>query len=147
MKVKARKESYNLCFQLAFIVIVIVTYLTLHWKTYTNNFLFLNGIPFTSICKLFKNNCTRSNCIVIHSVKRTIRLNDLVTLLLETPTHFNDLVTRSLKIPTRSNDLITCSLETPTGLNDLVTSSPKTPTHSNDLVTRLLIFTRTITGN
>ena len=51
-------------------------YVTLHRKTYTNDFPFLNRIPFTSICKPFEKICTRSNSIrhpfskKIHSFER-----------------------------------------------------------------------------
>ena len=68
----------------------------LHRKTYSNDFPLLNGILW--ICKLFKTACT------ILSVKRSIRSNDLVTSLLETPTRSNNLVTHLLKPSTHLND-------------------------------------------
>ena len=97
---------------------------TVHGKTYCNDFLFLSRIPFTTVCKPFKKICTH--------------LNDLVTRSLETPTRSKDLVTRLIETLTRSNDLVTCSLETLTYSNDLVTRSLETPTCANDLTTHLL---------
>ena len=52
-------------------------YVTVHGKTYSNDFLFLSRIPFTTVCKPFEKIC--------------IHLNDLVTHSLETPTPFKRL--------------------------------------------------------
>ena len=110
--------------------------MTVHGKTYSNDYLFLSRIPFTTVCKPFEKICICSNDLVTHSLETPTRSNDLVTRSLETPTRSNDLVTCSLETLTRSNNLVTCSLETPTRSNDLITCSLETVTRSNDLVTR-----------
>ena len=106
---------------------------TVHGKTYSNDFPFFSRIPFTTV---WKKNCIRSNDLVTRSLETPTRSNDLVTRSIETPTRLNDLFIRSLETLTRSNDFVTRLLETPTRSNDLVTRLLETPTRSNDLVTR-----------
>ena len=104
------------------------TFVTVHGKTYSNNFPCLSRIPFTTVCKPFEKICIRSNYLVTRSLERPTHSNDLVTRSLETPTHLNDLVTHLLETPTRSNNLTSCLLETATHSNELVTGLQETPT-------------------
>ena len=59
--------------------------MTVHGKTYSNDFPFLSRIPFTTVCKPFEKICNRSNDLVTRSLETLTRSNDLVTRSLETP--------------------------------------------------------------
>ena len=104
------------------------TCVTMHGKTYSNDFPFLSRILFTTVCKPFGKICIRSNDLVTCSIETPTCSNNLVTRSFETPTCSNNLVTRSLETPSRSNDLTTRLLETATRLNELVTRSQETLT-------------------
>ena len=98
-------------------------------------FLFFSRFPFTTVCKLFEKICIRLNNLVTRSLETPTCSNNLVTRSIETPTCSKDLVTRSLETLTHSNNLVTRSLKTPTRSNDLATRSLETATHSNELIT------------
>ena len=93
----------------------LLIFVTLYGKTYTNDFPFSNGFPFTSrLCQPFErlgHPFARNSPFewLPHPLVRNInRSSDLVTRSLETLNRANDLVTRLLKTSGRSNGLVIC---------------------------------------
>ena len=114
-------------------------FVTFHGKTYTNDFPFSNGIPFTSCLEaVCQKNCIRSNNLGHPFKNICIRSNGFIACLVKTLFRSNDLITRSVKTLISWMTWPPVWKKTPIHSNDLVTRSVKTLIRSNNLVTRLV---------